>query len=297
MSIMLHNTVANARLFATRISESLQQQRSAIDKSIKDFVKLASWKDVNVYALKASAIKSHRQLHRSVRKFKEVLQKPVSPILADLVSVVPQDGTQTSSVGDVGGISAGPLSIEAISRRIAAQITIPQHLIKLDDTLLRYRQILDRHSEPAKSANQAGPILEDMAIEIIETAASLAKETPASLTKDNKKVIANLASRKRKSYADLLKTLRASGFSSNVRADQLARQQSSNWLTSREPLVQAGDENVGKIETYRHRLAVLMGALRRAFNGHHDDIASGDLERGIGFTESLYATALIERDK
>jgi midasin len=296
MSIMLDNTIANARLFSTRITESLQLQRATIDKSIKDFVRLASWKDVNVYALKASAVKSHRQLHRSVRKFKEVLQQPVSPILGDLNSVVPQDGTQGSTFFNGASLDVGQVSDAGVEARSRVDLPIPTHIVKLEETFTRYSTILAKHSDNIDATALAGQAMDDMATEVIESAAALAKETPSTLTKENKKIVNNLASRKRKAYSDLLKALRASGFSANVRADMMAKQQSTTWLAGRESLVVVGGVDVGKIESYRHRLGVLMTALRRSFNGHNDDIASGDLERGIGFSESLYATALTERD-
>jgi midasin len=142
-----------------------------------------------------------------------------------------------------------------------------------------------------------------MAVEIIETAAELAKATPSTLTKENTKMVNNLASRKRKAYADMLKALRASGFSQNVRADQLARQQSVVWLAQRPAIVTDqlpegfSHDDLSKIESYHHRMAVLMMALRAAFNGHSPDINSQDLQRGIGFAESVYASALTERDR
>lgn len=53
-------------------------ERARIDKDVQNLIKLASWKDVNVYALKQSAIRSHHQLYKSVRKLRMVLQKPAS---------------------------------------------------------------------------------------------------------------------------------------------------------------------------------------------------------------------------
>ena len=55
--------------------------------------------------------------------------------------------------------------------------------------------------------------------------------------------------------------------------------------------------DIKKVESYHHRLNVLMITLRAAFNGHNPDIASQDLERGIGYAESVFAAALVERQK
>lgn len=64
--------------FTPRISTFLTTERARIERDVQNLIKLASWKDVNVYALKQSAIRSHHNLYKSVRKLRAVLQKPAS---------------------------------------------------------------------------------------------------------------------------------------------------------------------------------------------------------------------------
>ena len=301
IAAMLHNIRAKAQLFSDRIRESLQSQRAVLDRSIRDFVRLASWKDVSVFSLKASAQKSHRQLYTSIRKFRGVLQQPVNPLLSNLSSICPQDAPEASD--SVHGLTfrQSLLRREAVEARNAAGEVPAAHLDRLGDTLERYRRVFNEIPMNAKLIS--GLQLDSMAVDVIETVASLTKTTPASLTKENAKVVKNIASRKRKAFADLLKILRASGFSQSVRADLLHLQQSVHWLAARPPLlvdqlpISFDISNTRKIESYHHRQSVLMIALRAAFKGHNPDIASHDLQRGIGFTESMVAVALGERDQ
>lgn len=299
-ALLIHNIAENASLFLPRLNDSLNTQRAVIDKAIKDFVKLASWKDVNVYALKASAVKSHRQLHRNVRKFREVLRQRVEPILMDHNSICPQESSSASPRGVIPPtFDFMTLSVEAVVARQAVQPAPPAHLARLEDTLKRYHTI---HEQVRSTLQISGAdSVDEMAVEIIETAAELAKATPETLTKENTKLVNNLASRKRKAYSDMLKALRASGFSNSVRADQLSKQQSSTWMAGLAglPLLPDGVDtnNIRKVESYHHRLNVLMITLRAAFNGHNPDIASSDLERGIGYSESIFATAVVQRQK
>lgn len=293
---LLSNIVNNARLFITRIEDSVRTQRAVIDKAIKDFVKLASWKDVNIFALRASAQKSHKQLHRNIRKFRDVLQQPVAPMLSDLTAVVPQISAQmeNASAAVFFDVSVFPTSAPE------GTATTPAHLLRLPETLARFSNLLSSRS--AEDIERVGGAIDAMAVDIIETAAELASATPASLTKENTKAIANLQRRKRKAYSDLLKSLRASGFSQSVRADSLAKQQSSAWMLQRSPLhldtVPDGLNSVVRdVEKYDVKLGVLLPALRAAFNGHNDDIASQDLQRGIGFTESVLASCLTQRER
>jgi midasin len=300
MATMLHNTAANARLFLGRIEDSLQTQRSVLDEAIKDFVKLASWKDINIYALKASAVKSHRQLLRSIRKFREILQQPIAPVLSDLVSIVPQDEPQVAKIQKSPVFAPASHSQAALDKRQQSAPSPPDHLVRLRDTYSRFSRI-NQDAIQRVSADATGPSLDTMAVDIIETVEALAKATPSTFTKENATVVNNLASRKRKAFADLLKALRTAGFSQNVRADQLGRQRSVPWLAQLQaPAIADVPEyrhDLDRIESYHYRSAILMRALRAAFNGHNPDISSHDLQRGIGFTESVYASALSERDK
>ena len=293
---LLHNIIANAELYWPRIKESLQTQRATLDKTIKDFVKLASWKDVNVYALRASAQKTHRQLHRAIRKFRDILRQPVSPLLADMTSFSAQE-VPISSTFATSAIRSTPAELDGQYILLTpAGANVPEPLRNVNVTYQRFRAVHEVFCEARKS--QAPEEIDTFAVDVIETAAMLAKATPSTLTKENAKLVKNLASRKRKAFADLLTALRETGFSSSVRADLLARQNSNQWILERPALPQSADEQaVKKIESYHHRLAVVMAALRAAFNGHNGDIASQDLQRGIGFTESVYAVALAERDR
>lgn len=299
VSTVLSNIIANTRLIAPKIESHILAQRTTIDRAIKDFIKLASWKDVNVHALRASAQKSHRQLHKNIRKFRELLSSPVAPFLGDVTSAIGQEAPQTATC-----LRAPIFTLEEPtfpSRDESSDASRPAHLVNLADTFARFARLHSAATDelPVK----VGEDIDGMAVDIIETAAELAKATPSALTKENAKVVNNLASRKRKAFADMLKALRTSGFSNNVRADAMARQQSTTWLAQRPVLnVESLPEGFAKgdvqgVVRYHTKLGASMVALRAAFNGHNPDIASQDLQRGIGFAESIYACALAERDR
>lgn len=78
VSQLMLNVHAFYDQFSPRVDSFLTTERARIEKDVQSLIKLASWKDVNVYALRQSAIKSHHQLYKSVRKLRAVLQKPAS---------------------------------------------------------------------------------------------------------------------------------------------------------------------------------------------------------------------------
>ena len=199
LSDVLHNVVANGSLYLERVSTSLATQRAEIEKSIKDFIKLASWKDVNVFALKASAQKSHRHLYKSVRKFKEALQQPVAPVLADFNSICIQTTVKTTLEPLAIHATAVPAPSSKVTLvRAAVDLEISKHLADLDATFKRYSQILGSVSRPTD--DHISVTVEQLSVDVIETAAELAKATPVTLTKTNTNLVQNLASRKTQGF-------------------------------------------------------------------------------------------------
>ncbi|KAJ7029287.1 midasin nuclear AAA ATPase [Mycena alexandri] len=56
---VLHATRDYYSIFALELSTKLADQRNVLEKELRGFIKLASWKDINVQALKASAQRTH----------------------------------------------------------------------------------------------------------------------------------------------------------------------------------------------------------------------------------------------
>ena len=59
------------------LQDFIDSQKKPILKDLSDYVKIASWKDINVYALKESAKRSHYHLHKFLKKYREILSIPV----------------------------------------------------------------------------------------------------------------------------------------------------------------------------------------------------------------------------
>lgn len=78
VSTLLSNIYGFFAQYEPRIIAHLGSERAKVDREVQQVVKLASWKDINVVALRASAVRSHHQLFKSVRKLRELLQKPAS---------------------------------------------------------------------------------------------------------------------------------------------------------------------------------------------------------------------------
>ncbi|KAJ1981391.1 AAA ATPase midasin, partial [Dimargaris xerosporica] len=76
------------------VHDELTRRRNPLEKEMKEYVKVATFKDVNVYALKQSAQKTHRALHKCLKKYREVLGATVTHLLTTFDEAVRLDTTE-----------------------------------------------------------------------------------------------------------------------------------------------------------------------------------------------------------
>jgi midasin len=113
---MLGNVVSFYSQFKSLVVDEIQMKRKGIMKDLQDYVKIASWKEVTVFALKTSSAKTHRNLHKYLKKYREVLSQSVMSLLerevpANRKSVFGVVGERTSlgliNMRDVAGVDVG----------------------------------------------------------------------------------------------------------------------------------------------------------------------------------------------
>ncbi|KAL0960750.1 hypothetical protein HGRIS_005773 [Hohenbuehelia grisea] len=321
---MLHHTYQHFALFSATLSEYLSQQRNALEKDIKALIKLASWKDINVHALKQSAQRSHHQLFKIIRKFREVLREPVSPkLLPDMsgrsvmASSEPRYATSTPPI--TVSPSFPPVSTTSLGQHLTdldrtftryrtlinshsfppvSTTSLGQHLTDLDRTFTRYRTLINSHINDTLKTLSSEPI-EDFATEIITTAhelstASVGSSSEPTLRQKHQKA---LLVRKRKAWSDLLKELKRAGFSSAVKPDVLQRQTDLEWIRTQPILQSSGLTAAPGCELYFHRLVGCLPTLRATLVNPHSDVATRDLQRALMFVESGFSMALDARNR
>lgn len=289
---ILCNTVKYYGQFEAKVIKSLSEQRKDLEKSIREFIKLASWKDVNIHALKQSAQKTHRQLYKVIRKFREVLRQPVAPLLE----------ATTSPVADAPSTALRDLGVPAASERpfpiISEAGAQSAHLQNLDrtfrnfDVLMRERLVSFIVSHGADSA-------EDLAADIIAVSTSLASVSiPTNVDANRRtKLAKNLLNRKRKAWSDLLKELKRAGFSANVKPEILEKNQNRRYLREQAILPPAACKYSAaqKGEEYFHRVSGLLPQLRQALSDHHSDISTRELQRALMHIEHNFSVSLQTR--
>ncbi|RKO92681.1 hypothetical protein BDK51DRAFT_16121, partial [Blyttiomyces helicus] len=63
--------------YEAEVAATIKRLRKPIVKELDGYVSIASWKDVNVYALKESATRTHHHLHKFVKKYRLILDTSV----------------------------------------------------------------------------------------------------------------------------------------------------------------------------------------------------------------------------
>jgi len=298
VGLILTSTWRYYRLFSTQIAGSLADQREGLEKDVQAFIKLASWKDVNVQALKQSAQRTHHQLYKLIRRFREILRQPIAERMLPTFAGDAECSQSIIAPAYSGDTFFGAHTLE---RGDSLQLneshsSAPSHLVNLTQTLARFHGLMTNRVR-AFLRHHLSHHADQLAVEIITTARDLAAEcVPPGLSKERReKYVKGLLVRKRKALSDLLKELKRTGLSANVKPEVLAELRDECWIREQPLMPPESSIPVEKGEYYFDRLRGALPAVRALLSDHHSDISTRDLARGVTFVESGYSLALKAR--
>ncbi|KAH9480590.1 Midasin [Psilocybe cubensis] len=290
---ILHATYVYHSLFSENLRKRLADEKASLESEVKALIKLASWKDVNVQALKQSAQKSHRQLYKIVRKFRDVLRQPVTE---DLQVQSPSDSEHQALSMEAPIDSSSSMSTSRVSLNGRLKgLKTPDYLVNLEVTFEKYSSLVENMLRPAVQCQSAHAV-DSFAVEIITTSKDLASITvPLSLTAQvRQKHQKALLVRKRKAFSDMLKALKHAGLASNVKPEILRQNSSQQWVREQPILRQTSmmDLDIQKGNMYFAKLCGTLPALRALLPNHHADVTTRELQRGLMFLESGFSMAV-----
>lgn len=272
--------------FRVKVQTALATRREAIDKEVKSFIKLASWKDINVLALKASAQRTHHQLHRSIRKFRGVLQGPV----AELLTALPEQPAQKRGTG-VSNISSTPF-INVVPSLNRSQ-TVEAHLLKLQDTLQVFHSVSCTVEVPFLEASTGRT--DELSDTILSRINDLQNSIPPSHASSKKGWEKNLLTRKKKALADLFKACKEVGLPHQLGIKERASQNDRLWIMERRVPIPQTSEMTTKMDWYFDKVRLLLPTLQSSLGSHSSDVSTRDITKLLNYAHVLMHFALEAR--
>ncbi|KAK8152780.1 hypothetical protein BC567DRAFT_187327 [Phyllosticta citribraziliensis] len=265
------------------VRDMVAKGRVDLEKKVKEVIKLASWKDRNIDALRQSAKTSHNKLFRLVRKFRVLLNQPVQSVLLQDFPEGPKM-TSTHTQSQAVEVNLAPETL-ALCEYVPSWATRPSRFKDVHATVRLMHKM-------ARPRGPNGPSHIGEFLEHLETSmAELQKATPSTLTEENKNDVKHLKSQKRKLFTDTLKVIREMGFRSHVGGDVLAKQDSLATVLARLPNIPPSTA-----ESYLHRTLNLMQQVRDISREHSGDLTNADVARSVANFESMLHTSIKQRE-
>lgn len=280
----IDNVLGFYNRFAPVISQRIAAQEKVLKKEIEEVILLASWRDVNVLALKQSAQRSHRALYKVVRKYRDFIAQKVSALVEEAPSLLPPVRPANSRSPYRSDVI---LHLDALANgEETAQLwaSRPRHLLDVKRRVTTIQEWTDQLHDLEV------PNLSNIADQATSEAERLRKETPAELTEANKKDCLALRNEKMQLLISVLKELKESGLRTNVREDTAAAQSQLSQVLSLTPSLRK--ESLERANMYFFGVIEVMPKLRAAVASAETDVPIESLRRGLVFAENLVAKLL-----
>lgn len=286
---VLFNVYHFYRQYLPATRAKLEADRKPIEKELKGFVKIVRWKDASFWALKQTAEKCHRTLHRHMKSFERVLEQRATDAFT-----LPQN--EEGEVDSAWEPSLQPRDPEGEARS-------REHPGRRLQTVRRLlREVLPH--EPHRDLVSA---VDQVAREVASTVKQFAQEDSIEEPdKEKRKKRARLAHQcKRKALADLFKALAAMGLSyrkglvahkdvgprTMLEAPSVDVEGALLQIGSAQPLLSEG------CHKYYYRSVARLAAFERASAAPSKELELGTLERCRGFALHLAALVLDQRKR
>ncbi|CAI4046054.1 AAA family ATPase midasin SKDI_12G1560 [Saccharomyces kudriavzevii IFO 1802] len=284
---LLHNTLKFYYQFKPLIDERIASGKKSLEKEIDDIILLASWKDVNVDALKQSSRKSHNNLYKIVRKYRDLLNGDVKSIIEAGLLYSKENKVKHSALRHHFYEDPNLEVSKNLVKNITSWSSRPAPLRNIDTVIINMDSYLERIS------SQEFPNFTDLAFEFYDEAERLRKETPGVYTKNNKKILAYLKTQKSKVLGDALKELRRIGLKANFREDIQKVQSSTTTILAN--ISAFNDGYLNSADTFFFKILDLLPKLRSAVSNPSDGIPVTAIERGMALAQSLIFSLITVR--
>ncbi|KAJ3035683.1 AAA ATPase midasin [Rhizophlyctis rosea] len=297
--------------FEPEVKNLISGLRKPIVKELNEYVKIASWKDVNVYALKESATRTHHHLHKFIKKYRIVLDKPVKEAISAAQERVVLEGDRSSRSVEtlLAKVGTGREDISN-AEMVPHPVTIggdDMRFNQIDHLVSRMKTLSTKITSDSFLAT-AGTAVDELGGTILERIKEF-RDVNGSL-EGGSKTAKNQKLMRKKALVDLLRHLAHLGLS--PRCTHVYTQQREPSYIYALPVpdvattVKAADETTRPFSqhiaelfdagnSYFYRNLARLTKLRALALGHSQDLTSGEVDRASSFVEHLLHLAIEER--
>lgn len=287
MSAVIHNVISYYEQFRPFVDSYLIEGRKKIEKDISEVILLASWKDVNVDALKQSSRRSHASLYKQVRKYRSLLTTNVFSIIESGIPLTEKVSSVASSIRKPSYHTLDLSSAKVLVLEIPDWSSRPPPLQNIDAVNDKMKACAQKMSETQF------PDFTELVKEFCTQAENLKRLTPKIYKKDDKN-LTSLKMQKNKALNDSLKELKRIGLKSNFRQDIHKVQHSSTAILSN--TASFSDTPLRGCDAYFFRIVDMLPRLRNAIFSPSEDVPISSLEKGMAIMENLIFSLISTRE-
>ncbi|KAI6654086.1 Midasin [Oopsacas minuta] len=207
--------------FLQSVKNRLETQCTPVVKELKEFVSISKWNDINYWRLKETVEKSHRTIHKHIRKYEEVLNQPIHELLTistfnlqKFPVLPPNNCLKEMKVKIVQTLRENsPVDISHILKECQqSNVVLPKRTDKIGAKLLKYMLKYSRDDKQLQEMEE----IRNLTTEIRDNMNEIISETKESLSpaeKEEMKQQKFLCMKKQRLLSELFKLLRSFGFS------------------------------------------------------------------------------------
>ena len=294
----VHSAVSNFLSYYARFERPIQQHlrrdRQKLEKDMKEILLLASWKDTNINALRDSAKRSHHNLLKVIRKYRDLLAQPAETLITQGFSIEEAMSAPLKREGNIpAATKLDPRATQTCTMHLESWKSKPE---RFTNPIMTAQRMLQMSRLPPASIDGVS-CLDSFGSDLIDSIKILRKETPSITTKANEEYIRHLKARKRKLYAETLKALRHMGFRSNLSVDAVRRQSSPAIVLANTPAFATKcHPQIARAEFHFHQLLHLFPQIKEQSRNHSQDLSHGEVARSIGYLEGIIFVILKQRN-
>ncbi|ODV67088.1 midasin [Hyphopichia burtonii NRRL Y-1933] len=273
--------------FTSTIISNIENGKKKLEKDVSEVILLASWKDVNIDALKQSARRSHNNLYKIVRKYRALLATAVTPMIEQGISYEVPVNVHLRDISKANSLVNNASASGLLCKELSTWSERPARLQNIS--------IIDKNMSVyvSRIANEELPSLEEFTQDVVLEMERLRKETPTVLNDKTKKLVATLKTQKRKLLSDTLREIRRLGLKIHHRQDIQSVQATVNLILGNSSTFEKG--LLKGADAYYYRLLDLLPRLRASVSTVAEDVPQADAEKGLAAVENLVFSLITTR--